>query len=48
LTGAIAIIRERLPLAAATVASYSPEEDHDQGVCRAAFAAFEAMVRSAA
>ncbi len=46
LTGAIAAIRDRLPLAAATVASYSPEEDHDQGICRATFAAIEAMVRS--
>jgi arginase len=48
LTDAIAAIRDRVPLAAATVASYSPEEDHDQGICRAAFAAIEAMVRSGA
>ena len=48
LTGAIAAIRDRVPLAAATVASYSPEEDHDQGMCRAAFAAIEALVRSGA
>jgi arginase len=45
LTGAIAAIRDRVPLAAATVASYSPEEDNDQGMCRAAFAAIEAIVR---
>jgi arginase len=44
LTGAIAAIRDRIPVAAATVASYSPEEDQDQGICRAAFAAIEAMV----
>jgi arginase len=48
LTSAISAIRDRVPLAAATVASYSPEEDHDQGMCRAAFAAIEAMVRSGA
>jgi arginase len=48
LTGAIAAIRDRVPVAAATVASYSPEEDHDQGICRAAFAAIEAMVGSGA
>jgi arginase len=48
LTGAIAAIRDRVPLSAATVASYSPEEDHDQGMCRAAFAAIEAMVRERA
>jgi arginase len=44
LTDAIAAIRDRIPVAAATVASYSPEEDQDQGICRAAFAAIEAMV----
>ncbi len=48
LTGAIGAIRDRVPLAAATVSSYSPEEDHDQGICRAAFAAIEAMVRGGA
>ena len=48
LTDAIAAIRDRVPLAAATVASYSPEEDRDQGICRAAFAAIEAMVRGGA
>jgi arginase len=48
MTGAIAAIRDRVPLAAATVSSYSPEDDHDQGICRAAFAAIEAMVRSGA
>jgi arginase len=44
LTGAIAAVRRRVPLAAATVASYSPDEDRDQGVCRAAFAAITAML----
>ncbi|HEY7481328.1 MAG TPA: arginase family protein [Gemmatimonadales bacterium] len=44
LTGAIAAVRGRVPLAAATVASYSPEEDHDQGICRAAFAAITALL----
>jgi hypothetical protein len=44
LTGAIRAIRDHVPVAAATVASYSPEDDHDQGVCRAALAAIEALV----
>lgn len=46
LTSAIAAIRDRVPLAAATVASYAPEEDHDHGIRQAAFAAIEAVVRS--
>jgi arginase family enzyme len=33
LTAAIAVIRARVPLAAAALASYLPEDDHDQGVC---------------
>jgi arginase len=44
LTGAIAAVRRRVPLVAATVASYSPEEDHNQGICAAAFAAITAML----
>jgi arginase len=44
LTGAIAAIQDRVPLAAATVASYAPDEDDDQGICRAAFAAIEAVL----
>jgi arginase len=47
LTAAVAAIRSRVPLGAAAVTSYSPEDDHDQGVCRAAFAAIDAIVRSA-
>ena len=44
LTAAIAVIRARAPLGAAAVTSYSPEDDHDQSVCRAAFAAIDAIV----
>jgi arginase len=44
LTAAIAIVRARVPLGAAAITSYSPEDDHDQGVCRAAFAAIDAIV----
>jgi hypothetical protein len=44
LTGAVAAVRKRVPLVAATVASYSPEDDHDQGICRAALAAIAAML----
>jgi hypothetical protein len=29
-----------------TTTGFSPEEDHDQGICRATLAAIEAMVRS--
>jgi arginase family enzyme len=35
-------------LTAAIAASYSPEDDHDQGVCRAAFAAIDAIVANGA
>ena len=35
-------------LAAAALTSYSPEDDHDQGVCRAAFAAIDAIVANGA
>jgi arginase len=44
LTAAVAAIRTRVPLGAAALTSYSPEDDHDQGVCRAAFAAIDAIV----
>lgn len=44
LTAAVAAIRARVPLGAAALTSYSPEDDHDQGVCRAAFAAIDAIV----
>jgi arginase len=44
LTAALAVVRARVPLAAAAIASYSPEDDHDQAVCRAAFAAIDAIV----
>jgi len=44
LLAAVAAIRARVPLGAAAVTSYSPEDDHDQGVCRAAFAAIDAIV----
>jgi arginase len=43
-TEAIAAVRARVPLGAATVASYAPEYDGDQAVCRAAFAAIEAIL----
>jgi arginase len=48
LTAAIAAVRARVPLGAAALTSYSPEDDHDQGVCRAAFAAIDAIVASGA
>jgi arginase len=44
LIAAIALVRARVPLGAAAVASYSPEDDHDQSVCKAAFAAIDAIV----
>ena len=47
LIAAIAAIRTRIPLAAATIASYAPEYDQDQAVCRAAFAALDAILASA-
>jgi arginase len=43
---AVAAIRARLPLGAAALTSYSPEDDHDQGACRAAFAAIDAICRT--
>jgi arginase len=44
LLGAIGAIRARMPLGAVTIASYAPEYDRDQAVCRAAFAALETML----
>jgi arginase len=44
LTDAMAAIRARIPLAAAALASYAPEFDSQGGVCRAAFAAVDAML----
>jgi arginase len=48
LTAAIDVIRGHVPLGAAGLTSYSPEDDHDQGVCRAAFAAIDAIVANGA
>ena len=48
LTAAVAAIRARVPLGAAALNSYSPEDDHDQGVCKAAFAAIDAIVAKGA
>jgi arginase len=48
LSAAIAAVRARVPLGAAAIASYSPEDDQDQGVCRAAFAAIDAIVANGA
>jgi len=44
LTAAITAIRARVPLGAAALASYAPEYDSQQGVCRAAFAALDAIL----
>jgi arginase len=48
LTEAIAAIRARIPLAAAALASYAPEFDSEGGVCRAAFAAIDALLSESA
>jgi len=48
LTSAITAIRDRVPLGAAAVTSYGPEYDADQAVCRAAFAAIDAIVSDGA
>lgn len=48
LIAAVTEIRARVPLGAAALTSYSPEDDHDQGVCRAAFAAIDAIVADGA
>jgi arginase family enzyme len=47
LTTAISAIRARMPLGAATIASYAPEYDQDQAVCRATFAALDAILAPA-
>jgi arginase len=47
LTSAIAAIRARVPLAAAAVTSYAPEYDPHQTICRAAFAAIDAILNGA-
>jgi arginase len=43
-TAAISAIRARTPLGAATIASYAPEYDRDGAICRAAFAALDAIL----
>lgn len=48
LTTAITAIRARTPLGAAALTSYAPEYDSQQGVCRAAFAAIDAILDSGA
>ena len=48
LTATVAAIRAHVPLRAAGIASYSPEEDHGQGVARAAFAAIDAILGAGA
>jgi hypothetical protein len=42
------VVRARIPLGAAAITSYSLEDDHDQGVCKAAFAAIDALVTNGA
>jgi arginase family enzyme len=44
LTGAITAIRAHVPLRAAALTSYSPEEDRDGGIARAAVAAVDAIL----
>ena len=44
LTSAIAAIRSRIPLGAAAVTSYAPEYDSQHAICRAAFAAIDAIL----
>jgi arginase len=46
LTGTIAAIRARVPIHAAGIASYSPEDDHDQGIARGVFTAIDAILAS--
>ena len=48
LTATVAAIRARVSLRAACIASYSPEDDRDQAVARAVFAAIDAMLAGAA
>ena len=47
LTSAIAAIRAKVPLAAAAVTSYAPEYDSHRTICRAAFAAIDAILGGA-
>src|SRR5215471_11469446 len=44
LTAAIAVIRSQTQLGAAAITSYAPEFDVQRGVCRAAFAALDAIL----
>jgi arginase len=48
LTAAIAAIRTRIPLGAAAVTSYAPEYDSHDTICRAAFAAIDAILNGGA
>ena len=48
LTATVEAIRARVPLHAAGIASYSPEEDRGQGVAQAAFAAIDAILDAGA
>jgi arginase len=48
LTAAITAIRARIPLAAAAVTSYAPEYDREERICRAAFAAIDAILADGA
>ena len=48
LTTAIAAIRTRIPLGAAAVTSYAPEYDSHNAICRAAFAAIDAILDGSA
>jgi arginase len=48
LTSAISAIRARVPLRAAALTSYSPEDDHDGGIAQAAIAAVDAILGSGA
>ncbi len=48
LNAAISLIAARVPLQAACIASYSPEDDRDQRVCRAAFRAIETALSNPA
>jgi arginase len=48
LTGAITAIRAHVPLRAAALTSYSPEDDRADGIARAAVAAIDAILGSSA
>jgi arginase len=48
LTDAIAAVRSRVQLGAAAITSYAPESDVQHGVCRAAFAALDAILADGA